>query len=251
MIKSLLNGRWPITAVLSDESVMKRQYRYLDLSSDNWLTLEDLSKVLEPLEVATVFLSKETNVSLSTVLPIVYGLVSKLAATEDDTQNIREVKIKIVAALRRRWNLDDFDAKQVSILATALDPRFRQLKFLSDELRSDMKAEILRRASAIDVPTEGTEESVNPSPPKKKNTALEILLGEEEVASDTGCDAQIAQFFAEKAVPHDTHPLDWWKQNESQYPLLARVAASLLCIPATSTPSERLFSTAGLTVTQS
>lgn len=65
--------------------------------------------------------------------------------------------------------MDDFDAKQVSILATALDPRFRQLKFLlSDELRSDVKAEILRRASAIDVPTQGTEESVNPSPPKKK-----------------------------------------------------------------------------------
>lgn len=58
MIKSLLNSKWPITAVLSDESVTKRQYCYLDLSSDNWLTLEDLSKVLEPLEVATVFLSR-------------------------------------------------------------------------------------------------------------------------------------------------------------------------------------------------
>jgi len=96
-----LNSRWPITAVLSDESVMKQQYCYLDLSSDNWLTLEDLSKVLEPLEVATVFISRETNVSQSTVLPVVYGLLSKLAATEDDIQNICEVKIKIVAALRR------------------------------------------------------------------------------------------------------------------------------------------------------
>ena len=77
MIKSLLECRWPITAVLSDESVTKRQYRYLKLSSENWLILEDLVKVLQPFETATVVLSKEANVSLSTVLPIMYGLKKK------------------------------------------------------------------------------------------------------------------------------------------------------------------------------
>ena len=67
MIRSLLDNRWPVTAVLSDEAVTQRKYRYLDLSSETWMVLEE---VLEPLEVATVFLSKEVNVSLSAVLPV-------------------------------------------------------------------------------------------------------------------------------------------------------------------------------------
>ena len=50
MIRSLLENRWPVIAVLSDETVTKRQYCYLDLSSDNWVILEDLTEVLEPLE---------------------------------------------------------------------------------------------------------------------------------------------------------------------------------------------------------
>jgi hypothetical protein len=33
-----------------------------------------------------------------------------------------------------------------------------------------------------------------------------------------------------------------------QYPLLAKLALKLLAIPATSAPSERVFSTAGLTI---
>ena len=51
-------------------------------------------------------------------------------------------------------------------------------------------------------------------------------------------------------MPKDTNPLGWWKQNAFRFPAIGMVARSSLFIPTTSTPSERLFSAAGLTVTK-
>ena len=47
-----------------------------------------------------------------------------------------------------------------------------------------------------------------------------------------------------------SNPLLWWKNKQKALPLMSILARQILCIPATSAPSERVFSMAGLTITK-
>ena len=39
-------------------------------------------------------------------------------------------------------------------------------------------------------------------------------------------------------------PLLWWRNHETYFPTIAKLARKYLCIPASTAPSERVFSTA-------
>jgi hypothetical protein len=62
-------------------------------------------------------------------------------------------------------------------------------------------------------------------------------------------EAEIKCYQLEPAILYEHNPLLWWKTNQHRFPLLAEIARKYLSIPATSAPSERLFSTAGQVVT--
>jgi hypothetical protein len=43
-------------------------------------------------------------------------------------------------------------------------------------------------------------------------------------------------------------PLQWWRQHHCRFPYISKLALKVLAIPATSAPSEHVFSTSGLTI---
>ena len=59
-----------------------------------------------------------------------------------------------------------------------------------------------------------------------------------------------ARFDPESGKQVHTYPLEWWNEKAVRFLHLARFARRFLCIPATSASSDRVFSTAGVTITK-
>ena len=53
------------------------------------------------------------------------------------------------------------------------------------------------------------------------------------------------RFRKEPSLDKEADPLGWWKTKKSDYPTLATLARKYLCVPATSTQAERVFSWMG------
>lgn len=62
-------------------------------------------------------------------------------------------------------------------------------------------------------------------------------------------DNELTRYLHEECIDANVNPLPWWRDNQSRFPLLSKVARKYMCICATSTPSERVFSAAGNIVT--
>ena len=56
---------------------------------------------------------------------------------------------------------------------------------------------------------------------------------------------ELALYLSAPYIDRKVNPLNWWKMNKGQFPILSKLARDYLAIPAMSTPSERLFSAAG------
>ena len=184
MLDRLVKLRWPVTAVLSDETVTKRSDQFLDLKTEQWNISAELLKVLEPFDIATTFFSYEENPSISCVLPVLHGLMEKLSISSDDLTEVRQFKQKVKAEITRRWSFDSLDGDNILVLGCILDPRFKQVKFLSDDGKESVKQEIVNRMENIMITEEpdddddATDDS-EPASKRQKTTALDKLLGPE------------------------------------------------------------------------
>ncbi|KAM3873612.1 E3 SUMO-protein ligase ZBED1-like [Diretmus argenteus] len=105
------------------------------------------------------------------------------------------------------------------------------------------------------------EEPQGPPPAKRRVTcALDELFGDmygmqddepsEPQKSPFDCaEEEVKSYRAAAPLNLKQKPLIWWEKHHCEYPLLAELTKRYLCIPGSSVPSERVFSTAGDIVT--
>ncbi|KAK9976475.1 hypothetical protein ABG768_021680 [Culter alburnus] len=266
MLERLLEQRWPITATLSDPEVTPRGKHYFDLKPDQWSLLEELTQGLQPFQCATEFLSGQEYATLSCLPQLAKGLQRSVQQSLNfETTPGKAFLAKASKELTERWGEISTFCKEkdnIVLLSAALDPRFRKLKFMPAEQRIEVQSTVevlaIKAGKALWKPTEEGQlqcHSVT-APRKGEESVLENLLqsdtdslSEEEESHEEQkiqvVRKEVQMYFSESQIAKQEDPLGWWKENEGRFPNLSKLARSFLCIPATSTPAERIFSAAG------
>ena len=72
---------------------------------------------------------------------------------------------------------------------------------------------------------------------------------EQFAGSAVALDKEVSSYLNEAPVSWLVECLEWWKANSSRFPHVALLARKVLCIPASETPSKRLFSATGKVIT--
>uniref|UniRef100_M3ZUA0 HAT C-terminal dimerisation domain-containing protein n=1 Tax=Xiphophorus maculatus TaxID=8083 RepID=M3ZUA0_XIPMA len=152
--------------------------------------------------------------------------------------------------------------------ATILDPRYRGSMEEAGSL-DDVKHQLVQELLDLKGPEvreegasgEGSSQAAGGNkhestadPPTKKKRLSDLLQNRRaELTVQTQAtypkreqaDAELTKFLQEDAIDASCDPLMWWCDNQRRYPLMANLAKKYMCICATSTSSERMFSTAG------
>uniref|UniRef100_A0A1X7TTN4 HAT C-terminal dimerisation domain-containing protein n=1 Tax=Amphimedon queenslandica TaxID=400682 RepID=A0A1X7TTN4_AMPQE len=129
-----------------------------------------------------------------------------------------------------------------------LDPRFKT-KYINN--KEKVKETVYRDGITMYDSTCASTSSQSTTyiiPPGKRNRTLGSLfqLHEDEmdlptVLPEQIIKAEVLKYVDEIRLNIEDDPLKWWRVHRQQSLLLVAVAMKYLCVPATSTESERLF----------
>ncbi len=278
MCRRLLTIFPALYAVLFD-----RKANHLLLDASETEKLQDLVQVLTPFEEATKMVSSAKSPTAGLVLPIIAQMKSRdLALHDDDSNMIKSVKRAILNDLNKRYLLAS--EQQLLGLCSVVDPRWKKLSWMSNNERVRVHNALEEEAlavigeGAVDIETPRSSEAASTSATEPTQTAAEDLPeaspdpapdrtevevpaakssffdesmfgsnDEASVAIDaiTKAKNEIDRYMQEPVAHYSDHPVSWWGDRIGSYPILTQVAIRYLPIPATSVPSERVFSTAG------
>ena len=211
------------------------------------------AKVLEPICEMLTMLGGDKYVTGGIVLPYMKKIVYLTKVENTDPQFIGDLKrfINQDFLQRCRENLD-FDLLK---RATFLDGRFKAMKSIEPIQRESLKGDILveMEAIAVNLPVQEQPQLEDPRNRPKKKMSLESDSDEDDDTSTQNLSVkkEFENYINEPKLQEDSDPLlDFWKLKESQYPRLSVLARKYLIVQATSTPSERVFSKMGNTVSK-
>jgi hypothetical protein len=148
-----------------------------------------------------------------------------------------------------RTRFGPLESNPLYLVSTLTDPKYK-LVGLKPDLHIPAKLHLnreLKNQQPQTAPTQidKTSEEVGSSASRSifKYLAEESESVSQSTVDDT--DIEINMYLKTPKIKQNESSLTWWNKNKLVFPKIAKVAHKYLGIPATSVPSERLFSSAG------
>lgn len=243
---------------------------HLSFDGADWAMVDALIEVLQPFQVVANMITSCRYPTISMVRPVLHMLLNTtLKVKEGDLKEISMTKEVISKVLSSTYSQTQEISTFLNI-ATFLDPRYKRLPFLSSQERSQVESNVIEEAKAIlekqiaEQPSLDDFSVMSDEPPTKKQTTLTqhpgssatqdnplaaIFCQSDTDQSQEELHAQVVEelsnYKSQRILGLNEDPLLWWSNHVSLFPTLPKVLQKYWCVPATSVPCHRLFSSSG------
>ncbi|XP_068221932.1 zinc finger BED domain-containing protein 4-like [Palaemon carinicauda] len=229
------------------------------LSSEELEVVKCAVLLLGPFEEATREMSTENFTSLSKVILITRALQQCINSNA-------HMRTGFVTELQKQLQKRFATVEKVFQLgaATLLDVRFKKVSFVDmgnvkvteerivNLMRSECSQEEINESVPVPHVSQSSETESHINEVQAKlgslwqcfDAKVETTMKSQRLTC-IGPHIELRRYLEEPIIPRDEDPLKWWKMHSVLFPKLHALAKKFLCIPATSVPSDRLFSKAG------
>lgn len=211
----------------------------LSISIDDVKIISEAIEVLQPFEEATRELSSEYYVSISKVIPLARSL-QRLTSQSNLTLDLKH---ELLSSMSRRFT--NMEANYTLTVSTLLDPRFKRLGFNDSSKYQSAMEKLGREMAATNTESSSGEQSSSACSTSGLWSFVDTRFAELGHAQPTEHATIIKSYLDQGNIPRKEDPLKKWNNDECVYVKLVPFVKKYLSIPATSVPSERLFSKAG------
>lgn len=149
MVERLLEQQPAVCAALLSPRVRKKDSDVATLTEADISNAEDLITALKPMKDATTLMSQKKNPTVSLIAPVHAKLIQNTKPSAEDLPLVWDVKKAINEDLSKRYTTE----QEINTLhtASALDPRFKALPFLSEEEREETYRRVVAETASLEV----------------------------------------------------------------------------------------------------
>lgn len=259
-LKQDVPTRWNSTFYMIERFLQLRDYIYPVLlkcpippdmiTREEFEILNDVVNLLRPIELVTNEIGGDSYPTRSIIIPIIRCMINAINNCIPKTDHGLNLKNNILLEIEERFH--NIESYQILTIATILDPRFKRLHFQQPRAVSLAISTInAAMQTETDINSNAFPESVI-----EHNSTLwnfhDNLVATSAVTRDDpgGINVELRQYLNQCVIPRNHDPLKAWQTLKHAYPTLFNIAKKYLALVATSVPSERLFSKAGIIKSQ-